>query len=192
MARIPAIVLILLHSSWLFAGVSGRDLASAAKAQIGVTRYYDGRYRTLAYPGGDPPMDRGVCSDVVIRAYRPFGIDLQVLVHEDMSRAWNEYPNLWHMRSTDRNIDHRRVPNLATFFRRHGQCLSINKDREAFLPGDIVTWQLVSGVPHVGIVSSEPSKAGTPLVIHNIGSGTRLEDCLFDFRITGHYRYPRD
>ncbi|MBI1751512.1 MAG: DUF1287 domain-containing protein [Acidobacteria bacterium] len=190
--RASVMALIMLGSTGLLAGVSGLDLASAAKAQIGVTRHYDGRYQKLAYPGGDLPMDCGVCSDVVIRAYRPLGIDLQVLVHEDMRRAWNDYPNLWHMRSTDRNIDHRRVPNLATFFRRHGQSLSIHKDQDAFLPGDIVTWQLVSGAPHVGIVSRERSKTGTPLVIHNIGWGAMLEDRLFDFKITGHYRYPRD
>lgn len=191
MTRNQAFILILFHSVSLFAGVAGQDLVNAAKAQIGVTRYYDSRYHKLAYPGGDLPMDRGVCTDVVIRAYRKFGIDLQVLVHQDMKSAWSEYPNSWRMKSTDRNIDHRRVPNLATFFRRHGQSLPISRDRDAFLPGDIVTWQLSSGVPHIGIVSVERSKTGTPLVIHNIGWGTLLEDRLFDFKITGHYRYPR-
>lgn len=191
MTRNQAFILILFHSVSLFAGIAGQDLVNAARAQIGVTRYYDSRYQKLAYPGGDLPMDRGVCTDVVIRAYRKFGIDLQVLVHQDMKSAWSEYPNSWRMKSTDRNIDHRRVPNLATFFRRHGQSLPISRDRDAFLPGDIVTWQLSSGVPHIGIVSVERSKTGTPLVIHNIGWGTLLEDRLFDFKITGHYRYPR-
>jgi uncharacterized protein YijF (DUF1287 family) len=183
--------LLLVCSTDLFAGVSGQDLADSAKTQVGVTRHYDSRYRKLAYPGGDVPEDRGVCTDVIIRAYRKFGIDLQVLVHQDMVKAWSQYPHAWGLKSTDKNIDHRRVPNLATFFKRHGQSLPVGNDAKVFLPGDIVTWQLASGVPHIGLVSSEQSKAGIPLVIHNIGNGTQLEDRLFEFKITGHYRYPK-
>jgi len=182
---------IFLVSSVLLAGVPGQDLVNTAKTQIGVTRYYDSRYQRLTYPGGDVPIDRGVCTDVIIRAYRKFGVDLQVLVHQDMTSAWGEYPNLWHSKATDKSIDHRRVPNLATFFKRHGISIPLGKDPNSFLPGDIVTWQLSSGVPHIGMVSNERSKAGVPLVIHNIGWGTMLEDRLFDFKITGHYRYPK-
>lgn len=182
--------LLILCSANLIAVDSGHDLAEAAKAQIGVTLQYDSHYQKISYPGGDVPMDRGVCTDVVIRAYRKFGIDLQALVHKDMVSSWAEYPNPWRLKSTDTNIDHRRVPNLATFFKRHGQSLPIRKDQRAYLPGDIVTWRLTSGVPHIGVVSNQQSKSGIPLVIHNIGWGTMLEDRLFDFTITGHYRYP--
>jgi uncharacterized protein YijF (DUF1287 family) len=185
------LLLLLLVPTPIQAGVSGQDLVNAAKAQIGITRYYDSRYQTLAYPGGDVPIDRGVCTDVIIRAYRKFGIDLQVLIHQDMAKAWGEYSNQWHMKSTDKNIDHRRVPNQATFFKRHGKSIPVSKDPNTYLPGDMVTWQLSSGVPHIGMVSNERSKTGIPLVIHNIGSGTLLEDRLFDFKITGHFRYPK-
>jgi uncharacterized protein YijF (DUF1287 family) len=183
--------LLFVYSPSLLAEVSGQDLANVAKSQIGVTRYYDSRYQILTYPGGDVPLDRGVCTDVVIRAYRKFGVDLQVLVHQDMTNAWKEYPNTWRMKSPDKNIDHRRVPNLATFFKRHGQSLPVSNDQKAFLPGDIVTWQLSPSVSHIGLVSNERSKTGTPLIIHNIGWGTMLEDRLFDFKITGHYRYSK-
>jgi len=183
-------ILLILASTCLLAGEPGHDLAEAAKSQIGVTLRYDSGYQKIPYPGGDVPQDRGVCTDVIIRAYRRFGVDLQVLVHQDMAGAWAAYPNPWRLKSTDRNIDHRRVPNLATFFQRHGQSLATDKDPKTYLPGDIVAWRLSSGVPHVGLVSSEKSSSGVPLVIHNIGLGTRLEDCLFAFTITGHYRYP--
>lgn len=187
--RYKAPLLLMLCTANLFALGPGHDLADAAKAQVGVTLRYDSRYQRIPYPGGDVPMDRGVCTDVVIRAYRHFGIDLQALVHKDMAGAWGEYPNLWRLKSPDRNIDHRRVPNLAAFFKRHGQVLPISKDQRTYLPGDIVTWRLVSGLPHIGIVSDQRSKAGIPLVIHNIGWGTMLEDRLFDYEVTGHYRY---
>jgi uncharacterized protein len=177
----------------LLAGVSfaahAETLVDAARRQIGVTRYYDPAYRPLPYPGGDVPMDRGVCTDVVVRAYRRFGVDLQVLVHDDMRRAWAEYPNKWGLKAPDRNIDHRRVPNLETFFTRHGQRLPVSNEAKDYLPGDIVTWRLPNGAPHVGLVSDQKSLFGTPLVIHNIGSGTVQENVLFDYRINGHYRY---
>lgn len=168
------------------------DLASAARAQIGVTILYDSSYQRIAYPGGDVPLDRGVCTDVVIRAYRTIGIDLQKLVHEDMRQAWNAYPHpaKWGLKSTDTNIDHRRVPNLATFFRRHGTSIGVTGRPADFRPGDIVTWQIQPSLPHIGIVSDQVSAAGTPLVIHNIGYGATLDDILFAFPITGHYRYP--
>ena len=164
-------------------------LLDAAAAQIGVTLYYDPAYARIAYPGGDVPPERGVCTDVVIRAYRGIGVDLQQRVHEDMRAAWTAYPKLWGLRSTDRNIDHRRVPNLATFFARHGRTLAVSQtDASIYAPGDIVTWRLASGVPHIGLVSAQ-RRNGRPLIVHNIGAGTQREDMLFDYTITGHYRY---
>lgn len=164
-------------------------LVDASRTQIGVTVHYDPSYVRLAYPGGDVPIERGVCTDVLIRAYRAIGIDLQQQVHEDMRAHFREYPKDWGLRTTDRNIDHRRVPNLARFFARHGQSLGTRSTDAEFLPGDLVTWRLASGVPHIGIVSDRLSDSGTPLVVHNIGAGTREEDALRQFEITGHYRY---
>lgn len=170
-------------------GVVAR-LLEGADRQVGVTVVYDGSYRKLAYPGGDVPAERGVCTDVVVRAFRGAGIDLQLLVHEDMTRAFAAYPRAWGMRAPDRNIDHRRVPNLATFFARHGTALPVSRNAADYLPGEIVTWRLPSGLPHVGLVSARVD-GGRPLVIHNIGAGTVYEDVLFAFPITGRYRYPR-
>ncbi len=164
-------------------------LVDSATAQVGVTTSYDGGYRTLSYPGGDVPMDRGVCTDVLIRAYRKLGIDLQQRVHEDMSVAWNAYPKLWRLKAPDRNIDHRRVPNLQTFFARQGASLPPSRESRSYRPGDIVTWLLPQGLPHIGIIARTRTHKGTPLVIHNIGLGTQVEDILFRYRITGHYRY---
>ena len=180
---------VMLAGLFCHAEDFGIEIVKAANEQIGVTLRYDSRYQRIGYPGGDLPLDRGVCTDVIIRAYRKFGVDLQVLVHKDMLAAWAEYPNPWRAKSTDTNIDHRRVPNLAAFFKRHGITLSTEKIPGAFLPGDIVTWRLTSGVPHIGIVSNQFAISGVPLVVHNIGWGTMLEDRLFDFKITGHYRY---
>ena len=133
-------------------------------------------------------MHTGVCTDVVIRAYRHAGADLQVLVHEDMKANFAKYPKAWGLRGPDRNIDHRRVPNLATFFRRHGAALPVTRRGSDYAPGDIVTWRLSSGVPHIGIVSDVRS-AGRYLVVHNIGSGAQIEDVLFAYELTGHFRY---
>lgn len=163
-------------------------LVQAARAQIGVTTGYDGGYRRLAYPGGDVPVDTGVCSDVLIRAYRKLGVDLQVSVHEDMRRAWSAYPKLWGLRGPDRNIDHRRVPNLETYFRRQGEDLGPSQSAAAYRAGDIVSWRLPGGLPHIGIVSDRLTQ-GRPWVIHNIGAGAREEDVLFAWPVTGHYRY---
>jgi hypothetical protein len=170
----------------------GRCLVEAARKQIGVTVSYDSGYHRIAYPNGDVPMERGVCTDVVIRAYRQLGVDLQVKVHEDMAAAWKVYPKNWGLSRSDSNIDHRRVPNLATFFSRHGASLPAGSDPKAYAPGDIVTWRLPSGVPHIGIVSDRRTRAGVPLVVHNIGGGTQEEDSLFAFTLTGHYRYSPD
>ena len=170
-------------------GAPAEALVAAAKRQVGVTLHYDGRYEKLAYPGGDVPIERGVCTDVVVRAYRVLGVDLQQLVHQDMSKAWSAYPNPWQLKRPDRNIDHRRVPNLATWFTRHGEKLEVSRAARDYRPGDIVTWMVNVKLPHIGIVADQTSAAGVPLVIHNIGSGTKVEDVLFAFPMTGHYRY---
>jgi len=167
----------------------GPCLVEAARTQIGVTTRYDGKYVSLSYPGGDVPLDRGVCTDVLVRAYRQFGIDLQQLVHEDMRSGWAAYPNLWGLSRPDPNIDHRRVPNLAVFLARRGHVLRTAADPGAYRAGDLVTWRLPSGVPHIGILSDRRAGTGVPLVIHNIGAGVVEEDILFVFPITGHYRY---
>lgn len=182
---IPALLLAL---SPMVSAAKSPPLVEAARAQIGVTTRYDGGYRKLAYPGGDVPMELGVCTDVVIRAYRAQGADLQVLVHEDMRGNFSEYPKNWGLKKTDRNIDHRRVPNLQTFFARHGTSLSPSKKAKDYLPGDVVTWRLSSGLPHIGVVS-DARKDGRPLIVHNIGAGVVEDDVLFAFTVTGHYRF---
>ena len=167
-------------------------LLAGARRQIGVTLRYDGAYTRLAYPGGDVPIERGVCTDVVVRAYRDAGIDLQVLVHQDMAKDWPAYPKLWGLTRPDPNVDHRRVPNLGTFFTRHGRTLAATTDPAAYAAGDLVTWRLPSGRPHIGIVSDRKTGAGIPLVVHNVGAGTVEEDVLFAYAVTGHFRYPAD
>ncbi len=168
---------------------AGVCLVEAVRAQVGVTTGYDAGYRRLPYPNGDLPADRGVCTDVLVRAYRRLGLDLQVLVHEDMLAAWSAYPKLWRASRPDTSIDHRRVPNLAKFFERHGEVLPIPPGGAGWGPGDIVVWRLPSGVPHIGIVSDRLAPGGWPLVIHNIGRGAREEDVLFAYAVTGRYRY---
>jgi uncharacterized protein YijF (DUF1287 family) len=151
---------------------------------------YDGSYQRIAYPGGDVPDQVGVCTDVVIRSYRALGIDLQQRVHEDMSREFSVYPAHWGLTRPDPNIDHRRVPNLQVFFERHGESLPISATPDSYQPGDLVTWMLPGNLPHIGIVVNQRSEDGArPLIVHNIGAGPELEDVLFDFPITGHYRY---
>ncbi len=151
---------------------------------------YDPSYFRIAYPNGDVPTGKGVCTDVVIRAYRKVGIDLQRLVHEDMRAAFDEYPRNWGLARPDPNIDHRRVPNLMTFFKRHGTVLKPSNDARDYKPGDVVCWDLGGGITHIGIVSRKRSTDGQrPLIVHNIGAGQVLEDCLFRFQVIGHYRY---
>jgi len=153
---------------------------------------YDPSYVKLDYPGGDVPADRGVCTDVVIRAYRKLGVDLQKEVHQDMKAHFNLYPKRWGMKTTDRNIDHRRVPNLMTFFSRHGLVLPISNKPEDYRPGDIVCWVLPNNLPHIGIVIDRKVKGtNRHMVVHNIGRGQIAEDCLFEFTINGHYRYMK-
>jgi uncharacterized protein len=168
-------------------------LAGAAAAQAAYTTGYDGSYRVIAYPGGDVPRETGVCTDVIIRAYRTLGIDLQKLVHEDMRRHFSLYPRHWGLKRPDANIDHRRVPNLQTFFTRFGESLGPSDNPGDYRPGDLVIWDLSyprRPLPHIGVVTERKSAAGgRPLIAHNIGAGVKVEDILFAYKITGHYRY---
>jgi uncharacterized protein YijF (DUF1287 family) len=167
-----------------------RQLVEAAVEQSKVTTGYDPSWARIDYPNGDVPQDTGVCSDVVIRAFRRAGIDLQQEVHEDMTHAWSEYPRRWGASGTDTNIDHRRVLNLMTYFDRQAKSLPLTDARAVYLPGDVIAWQLSEGVEHIGIMTnlwSEPDKHC--LVVHNIGAGARIEDVLLAWKIIGHYRY---
>lgn len=166
-------------------------LADAAVELTSQAVVYDPGYYSITYPNGDVPPDRGVCTDVVIRAYRKIGIDLQKKVHEDMLANFDKYPKLWGLSRPDTNIDHRRVPNLMRFFARHGSAKPVSLMAEDYAPGEIVFWNLGGGVMHVGIVSGKRSAdGGRYLIVHNIGGGQVLEDCLFRYEITGHYQYP--
>jgi len=153
---------------------------------------YDPSYFRLDYPGGDVPKGKGVCTDVVIRAYRTLGIDLQKEVHEDMKKNFKLYPKNWGLKAPDKNIDHRRVPNLMVFFSRFGKTLKKSKKATDYTPGDVVCWDLGGGITHIGIVVNKRSKDKKRYqIVHNIGAGQVLEDCLFDFKIIGHYRYKK-
>lgn len=163
-------------------------LVDAARAQIGVTVRYDPAYVRLSYPDGDVPDDRGVCTDVIVRALRTQDLDLQRAIHEDMRSAFAAYPRDWDARAPDRNIDHRRVPNQMRWFERQGWQRAIGTRAADFNAGDIVAWRLRSGQLHIGIVSDRRSAAGTPLILHNIARGTREDDLLFGHTIIGHYR----
>jgi len=165
-------------------------LVSAAREQTLRHEIYDGSYRKIGYPMGDVPEDRGVCTDVLIRAYRKASIDLQVLVHEDMLQHFSAYPQNWGLTRPDPNIDHRRVPNLQTFLTRSGASLPVSRSAADYKPADLVTWMLPGNLPHIGIVSDK-TVVGTSrlMILHNIGAGTTEEDTLFAYPITGHYRY---
>lgn len=166
-------------------------IVAAARGQIGKTTIYDGSYVGLKYPGGDVPMERGVCTDVVVRALRTGRkLDLQKLVHEDMRKNFRSYPKIWGLKRPDRNIDHRRVPNLKTFFKRRGYSVPVTKKAADYLPGDLVTCTVPPNLPHIMVVSDRKTEEGVPLVIHNIGRGTQEEDTLFTYPLTGHYRLP--
>ncbi|MGV6826338.1 MAG: DUF1287 domain-containing protein, partial [bacterium] len=175
-------------SSDLFA----MNLVEAALDRLKHKITYDGRYIPIAYPWGDVPPTIGVCTDVVVRSYRRLGIDLQQRVHNDMKNQFHLYPNLpkWERSAPDPNIDHRRVLNLKVFFARHGQSFPVSHNPRHYLAGDLVTWDIQPGVPHIGIVTNKLNKDRTrPLIVHNIGKGPQLEDILFRMPITGHYRY---
>ncbi|NJN35039.1 MAG: DUF1287 domain-containing protein [Saprospiraceae bacterium] len=168
----------------------GEKLAEAAFSLTYNRVTYDPAYFKISYPDGDVPADRGVCTDVVIRAYRKLGIDLQRLVHDDMQQNFALYPKIWGLRKTDTNIDHRRVPNLATFFTRFGKVKKLSQNGNDFAPGDVVTWLLDGNLTHIGIVARQKSaEGGRPLIVHNIGSGQVLADCLFSYNITGHFSF---
>jgi uncharacterized protein YijF (DUF1287 family) len=175
------------HSTFL------QRLSVAAIERTHHTVRYDSAYIRIPYPNGDVPPDTGVCTDEVIRSYRALGIDLQKEVHEDMSQHFDLYPRKWHwlLGKTDANIDHRRVPNLMIFFRRKGESLPLSTRYEDYTPGDLVTWDLGGGVPHIGIVvdRKSPPSSGRFMLVHNIGQGPRMEDVLFNWKITGHFRY---
>ena len=165
-------------------------LVSAALEQTTYAVRYDGSYRRIPYPNGDVPKDVGVCSDVVVRSYRALGIDLQQRVHEDMAAHFAAYPRLWGLPGPDANIDHRRVPNLQAFLRRRRAERAVSSAGGDYAPGDLVTWMLPGNLPHIGVVSAARSADGArPLIVHNIGRGPQLEDMLFDYPITGHYRW---
>lgn len=153
---------------------------------------YDPKYFSIKYPNGDVPKDKGVCTDVVIRAYRKLGIDLQKEVHEDMKANFSKYPKSWGLKKPDTNIDHRRVPNLQVYFTRFGQSLGTSEKASDYITGDLVTWKINGKLPHIGIVTNKKSADGKRnLIVHNVGAGQVLEDCLFKYDLTGHYRFKK-
>lgn len=187
----PVVVLLLLSVFPVRADSFQSTLVAAAMHRTTLDITYNGAYIGIEYPNGDVPQNIGVCTDLVIRAYRQLNIDLQQLLHEDIRDNFNAYPSnrIWGLTSPDTNIDHRRVPNLQVFFTRHGESLTPSNDPSDYQPGDLVTWVLPGNLPHIGIVSDTYTNQGVPLIIHNIGSGPSLENRLFDFEISGHYRY---
>jgi uncharacterized protein YijF (DUF1287 family) len=168
-----------------------KRLVAAAIERTNHSVRYVGAYVRIPYPGGDVPADTGVCTDEIIRSYRAVGIDLQKEVHEDMLRDFGAYPSrrLWGLAHPDSNVDHRRVPNLMTFFSRKGETPGVTTRAEDYAAGDLVTWDLGGNVPHIGIVVDLAGFDGRRMVVHNIGYGPKLEDVLFRWKITGHYRY---
>jgi uncharacterized protein YijF (DUF1287 family) len=168
------------------------ELINAAKERTTHDVRYDGSYFSISYPNGDVPSNIGVCTDVIIRSFRKVGVDLQKKVHEDMLENFNAYPSkrIWGLKKPDKNIDHRRVPNLRVFFKRYGVSLDVTKNPNDYIPGDLVTWMLPGNLPHIGIVIDKKSNDGKiPLIAHNIGEGPKINNMLFDYPITGHYRY---
>jgi uncharacterized protein YijF (DUF1287 family) len=169
-------------------------LSEAAISIIDPSIDYDPAYFSIKYPNGDIPKNKGVCTDVIIRSYRKLNIDLQEEVHEDMAGNFSEYPNLkkWGMTKTDTNIDHRRVPNLEVFFERKGIKLSVSENAKDYKTGEIVTWMINGKLPHIGIITNKKSEDGKRnLIVHNVGGGQVLEDCLFEYKIVGHYSYKK-
>ena len=183
-------LLSLCYSELL--ATSQKELIEAALERTAFQVTYDGSYHSIEYPGGDVSATIGVCTDVVIRSYRKMGVDLQELVHVDMKKNFAAYPSkrIWGLNKPDSNIDHRRVPNLQVFLSRHGQELAVTSASQAYRPGDLVTWMLPGNLPHIGIVTDQYSEeTNNPMIVHNIGRGPQLEDMLFAYPITGHYRY---
>lgn len=184
-----------LAFSFLMAGSALADeaLVSAAQDRLKHNVRYTGSYVKLDYPGGDVPANTGVCTDVIIRSYRAaYGFDFQKAVHEDMKANFSAYPKNWGLTRTDRNIDHRRVPNLETYLKRQNAKLPVSKKAADYKPGDIVSWRLSGNLPHIGVVSDRKAADGTPFIIHNIGAGPQEENVLFAYRINGHFRFIPD
>jgi uncharacterized protein len=190
---VAAIAIVSFPACYSFSQVNFRQkLSDAALKLTDQDVTYDPSYFPIDYPNGDVPSDKGVCTDVVIRAYRKTGVDLQKQVHEDMKANFEKYPKIWGLKGPDKNIDHRRVPNLMTFFSRHGKTLTISQSPDDYLPGDIVAWNLGGQTTHIGIVVNKRSDDGLrPMIVHNIGGGQVLADCLFSFKIIGHYQYQK-
>lgn len=183
----------LLFTAALAFSLQDNFFSALSNAAVSLTEQhvqYDPSYFVIPYPNGDIPRDKGVCTDVVIRAYRAVGIDLQQKVHNDMIQNFQLYPQQWGLRKPDRNIDHRRVSNLVKFFERHGTILEVSQNPSKYKPGDIVTWDLGNGVGHIGIVVDRKSSDNSRyLIVHNIGNGQELSDCLLKYKLTGHFRY---
>jgi uncharacterized protein YijF (DUF1287 family) len=194
--KIFIILIVVLTSGAVFGCREGEpdhfslNLSDAALERTSHHVRYDGKYRTIRYPNGDVPDDVGVCTDVVIRAYRKLGIDLQFDVHQEMKSHFEVFPKNWGLSRPDPNIDHRRVPNLQTLFKRKGIVIAVSDNPKDYVAGDLVTWFVAGNLPHIGIVVDRcSSDKKRPLIVHNIGQGPQLEDMLFDYPITGHYRY---
>jgi uncharacterized protein YijF (DUF1287 family) len=172
------------------ASAAGLKIATAALELTKQSVSYDPTYFSIPYPMGDVPANKGVCTDVVIRTYRKLNIDLQEKVHNDMQANFAKYPKIWGLSRTDKNIDHRRVPNLQVFFKKFGSVKVISDNAKDYAPGDIVTWKLPPSLPHVGIVSHIKNDDGSRyLIIHNVGAGQVSQDFLFSYPITGHYSF---
>lgn len=189
-----------IYMLFVFIGISSFVLEKSfaeklSDAAISITKdkvTYDPKYVSIPYPNGDVHKNTGVCTDVVIRAYRKLGIDLQKEVHEDMKKNFSSYPKIWGLKKTDTNIDHRRVPNLQVFFTRKGKSLGVSEKAQDYKTGDLVTWMINGKLPHIGIVTNKKSTDRTRnLIVHNVGGGQVLEDCLFRYEITGHYRFQK-
>lgn len=196
MEKVTAILLFLFNLTVIAAEASFEEkLVEAALERTKHKVRYDGSYLKIDYPNGDVPKTIGVCTDVVIRSYRMLGIDLQRLLHEDITDNFEQYPSnrIWGLNKPDSNIDHRRVPNLQRFFMRHGETVEGSQHASDYRPGDLVTWMLPGNLPHIGLVSNRyDSNTKRPLIVHNIGSGPELSDILFSYPITGHYRFKAD
>lgn len=190
---IGTLLILLVISSAASTGAFQNNLRTraieSALEQTKYTFYYDNSYSSIPYPNGDVPKDRGVCSDVIVRSFRNAGVDLQQQVHEDMAHNFSAYPKIWGLKKTDANIDHRRVANLMTFFTRRNKMLPITKNAQDYLPGDVVAWRLDNGLYHIGMVIDRTAADNRYAVVHNIGSGAKVEDVLFAWRIIGHYRF---
>lgn len=186
---------ILLGCSLFFQNTKSFDekLSDAALSIINPNVIYEPQYTKIAYPNGDVATNKGVCTDVVIRSYRKLGIDLQKEVHQDMAKHFEKYPKIWKLKKPDTNIDHRRVPNLEVFFTRKGQKLAVTNNAADYKTGEIVTWLINNKLPHIGIVTHKKSADGKRnLIVHNVGNGQVLEDCLFSYTIVGHYKYKNE